>query len=67
MAENQRQDAETSDATSRYKRRPRHPAEVTGDRLRDASERWYDKLQGHELDAIGVIINALDEIAEGNR
>lgn len=45
----------------------RHPAEVTADRLREASERWYDKLDGAERDMIGQLAWALDQIAEGAR
>jgi hypothetical protein len=45
----------------------RHPAEVTSDRLADASERWHDLFTGEELDMIGRIRHALEEIAEGER
>jgi hypothetical protein len=45
----------------------RHRAAVTYDRLVDASERWSDKLDGHEKDAIGEVCQALWEIAEGQR
>ncbi|WP_157931920.1 hypothetical protein [Mycobacteroides abscessus] len=45
----------------------RHPAELTSDRLADASERWNDKFTGEELDMIGRLRVALDEIAEGAR
>lgn len=45
----------------------RHPAEVTSDRLAEASERWCDKLTGVERDMIGCIRHALEEIAEGAR
>lgn len=31
----------------------RHPAELTSDRLADASERWNDKFTGEELDCAG--------------
>lgn len=48
----------------RYKR---HPAEVTYDRLVDASVRYGDKLSGQERDAIGEVCHALYEIAEGSR
>lgn len=48
-------------------RAKRHPAEVTADRLGDASERWNKKFDGEELDMIGRIIHALEEIAEGIR
>lgn len=45
----------------------RHPALVTYDRLVDQSERYYDKLDGRERDAIGEVCQALWEIAEGQR
>lgn len=45
----------------------RHPAELTSDRLADASERWNDKFTGEELDMIGRLRVALDQIAEGAR
>jgi hypothetical protein len=45
----------------------RHPAEVTSDRLAEASERWHDKLTGDERDMIGRVRHALYEIAEGAR
>ena len=48
-------------------REKRHPAEVTSDRLADASERWHDKFTGEELDMIGRIRHALEQIAEGER
>jgi hypothetical protein len=44
-----------------------HPADVTADRLTDHYEKWYDKLAAYERDAIGIVIEALREIAEGNR
>jgi hypothetical protein len=46
---------------------PRHPAEVTSDRLLTAVERWHDKFDGEELDMIGRVRAALEEIAEGRR
>lgn len=46
---------------------PRHPAEVTSDRLLDAVERWGGKFTGDEKDMIGMIRHALAEIAEGDR
>lgn len=48
-------------------RNPRHPAEVTSDRLLTAVEQWHDKFDGEERDMIGRIRAALDEIAEGRR
>lgn len=44
-----------------------HPAEVTADRLGDALDRWPDKFDGAERDAIASIRQALFEIAEGER
>jgi hypothetical protein len=46
---------------------PRHPAEVTADRLGDAVTRWSGKFDSGEKDMIGMIIHALREIAEGGR
>jgi hypothetical protein len=45
----------------------RHPAEVTADRLGDAYERFYDKLNGSERDMLSQLRHAFEEIAEGNR
>lgn len=45
----------------------RHPAELTSDRPADASERWHDKFTGAELEMIGRLRFALDEIAGGSR
>lgn len=45
----------------------RHPAELTSDRLADASERWNDKFTGEERDMIGRLRFALHEIAKGAR
>jgi hypothetical protein len=44
-----------------------HPADVTADRLIEHSVRWHAKFDGHEKDAIGEVIQALREIAEGGR
>jgi hypothetical protein len=44
---------------------PRHPAEVTSDRLLDAVDRWRDLFSGAELDMIGQIRHKLQQIAEG--
>lgn len=41
----------------------RHGAEVTADRLREALDRWPDAFDGHDRDAIGRIIHALEQIA----
>lgn len=45
----------------------RHPAEVTADRLRTASEQWNEKFDGAELDMIGQLAWAFDQIAAGDR
>jgi hypothetical protein len=45
----------------------RHPAEVTADRLGDAYEKWYDKFDGAELDMIGQLKYAFEQIASGER
>lgn len=45
----------------------RHPAEVTADRLTEDAIRYADKLDGHEKDAFGTVINALQQIANGER
>lgn len=45
----------------------RHSAEVTSDRLAEASERWHDKFTGEERDMIGHIRYALEQIADGER
>jgi hypothetical protein len=45
----------------------RHPAEVTADRLGDAYEKWNDKFDGAELDMIGQLKYAFDQIASGER
>ena len=49
------------------KRYRRHPADVTADRMADAYERYYDKMDGRERDDLSHIIFVLQEIAEGNR
>jgi hypothetical protein len=46
---------------------PRHPAQVTADRLGDHYERYFDKLTPDERNALGLVRQALDEIAEGQR
>jgi hypothetical protein len=46
---------------------PRHPAEVTIDRLGGHVTEWSDKFDGHEKDMIGMIIHALQQIADGER
>lgn len=45
----------------------RHRAEVTADRLANDVVHWADKFDGREKDCIGEIIQALTEIAEGDR
>ena len=43
----------------------RHPAEVTADRLADALDRWPDRFDGEDRDAIGRLRTILQDIAEG--
>lgn len=45
----------------------RHPADVTADRLTDDAIKYADKLDGYEKDAFGTVINALQQIAGGER
>ena len=45
-------------------RSPRHPAEVTADRLGDALEKWPDKFDGGDRDMVSQIIHILTTIAE---
>lgn len=46
------------------RRRRRHPAEVTADRLRDHLDRDWDALsEARALDEIGRLIDALERIA----
>lgn len=53
-------------AEKRVRRRhPRHPAEVTAERLTDHYERWYRKLDGSQRDNICLVIDLLHDIAEG--
>jgi hypothetical protein len=47
--------------------RRRHPADVTADRLTEQVTAWHTRFDGFEKDAVGVVINALREIAEGER
>lgn len=48
-------------------RHPRHPAEVTADRLGDAVARWNDRFDPDERDMVGLIIHRLQTIAEEDR
>ncbi len=45
----------------------RHEADVTADRLIGQSEKFSDLLDGYEKDALGLVVNALREIADGAR
>lgn len=45
----------------------RHPAQVTADRIGNAFQTYYDKMDEVERDAMSLVINALDEIANGTR
>jgi hypothetical protein len=42
----------------------RHPAAVTADRLRADYERYYDRLAGSEMHAIGIARTALQRIVD---
>lgn len=57
----------TSSKRASGRKHPRHPAEVTADRLGDAVTRWAGKFDAGEKDMIGMIIHALRQIAEGER
>lgn len=45
----------------------RHPAEVTADRLIEDLERWPDKWDGAERDAVALVRHVLHQIADGER
>jgi hypothetical protein len=45
----------------------RHPASVTADRLGNASETYFELLTDDERTALGLVKQALEEIAEGTR
>jgi hypothetical protein len=45
-------------------RHPRHPAEVTADRLADAVDKWPDRFDGGDRDAVAQIRHILNDIAE---
>lgn len=42
----------------------RHPAEVTADRLADALDRWPERFDGRQRDAIGELRTVLEQIAD---
>lgn len=48
-------------------RHPRHPAEVTADRLGDALDKWPDKFDGADCDMVAQIRHILNTIAEEAR
>lgn len=48
----------------RYKRKP---TEMTADRLKDHTERYYDLMDGRERDDFSHVIQVLEEIADGTR
>lgn len=57
----------TDDTTGRRtfrQRHPRHPAEVTADRLADAMEKWPDRFNAGDRDAVAQIRHILNNIAE---
>jgi hypothetical protein len=43
---------------------PRHPAEVTADRLADHLEKWFDESDAEVQHAVSVIRDWLENIAE---
>jgi hypothetical protein len=45
----------------------RHPAQVTADRLGNDYATYFEQLTPDERNAIGLVRQALDEIAEGQR
>jgi len=45
-------------------RHPRHPAEVTADRLGDALDKWPDSFDGGDRDMVAQIRYILNDIAE---
>jgi hypothetical protein len=45
----------------------RHPAEVTSDRLGDDVERWHEKFTPQERDAVALIRNRLEQIADQSK
>lgn len=49
------------------KMRPRHPAHVTADRLKDHYEHWYVLLEGRDRDDMSHVIQILEEIGNGER
>lgn len=59
----------TADDTRRSfrQRHPRHPAEVTADRLAEATEKWPDAFDGDARDMVAQIRHILNDIAEGAR
>jgi hypothetical protein len=50
--------------TRRRRYPPRHPAEVTADRLGDHLDRWFDKTDGEMRDAIAKVRAWLDQRAD---
>lgn len=47
------------------RRRPRHPATITADRLADHLDRWHESTDGNIRDAIGLVRDWLDRVSEG--
>lgn len=45
-------------------RHPRHPAEVTADRLADAEEKWPDRFDAAARDMVAHLRHILNDIAE---
>lgn len=52
---------------AKYRMPRRHPAEVTADRLLDDLERWPEKWDGEERDAVALVRFVLHQIADGER
>jgi hypothetical protein len=53
-----------TDSTVKRRRRPRHPAEITADRLAEHLDRWYDTTDGSLRDAIARVRSWLEDRAE---
>lgn len=45
----------------------RHPSEVTVDRLHAVLDEYSEEMDGATLDAFGLVIFALDNIAQGEK
>lgn len=56
--------AERRQGRTSGQRHPRHPAEVTPDRLAEALEKWPHAFDGGDRDMASQLIHILDTIAE---